>query len=351
MRTPENNEFELSALIFGAQRPQQVVPFAGAVKWDVLSRLWFGQSTTLDAMHLAVWLSGMGLQVPVGFAVSLLPLKSPTQAAIEARSAAALLGTSVVAGFGPGSREFQIGVGGHPYRRPLHAMREYVQAFRVLVGAEDPVPVTDDGDGPIFFPRPVGALPAMHCPPVEVGLGVLRPNSAKLAGELADRAITWLLPSRYLRDVIVPNIEQGSTGRRRPKVSAIVPVGLSGPKRDPMAIAAAAMARHLQEPHYQDAVRKAGIPVTGHDVEADLRAVTKGSLLCFGSAAEVSDQLSEYVHAGADEVVLNLSGVAQTVGMKAALEDLRTLTEHMKGTEVMLRNEPKTTEKRYAHVD
>ncbi|WP_455353365.1 hypothetical protein [Streptomyces sp. SYSU K217416] len=59
------------------------------------------------------------------------------------------------------------------------------------------------------------ALPGMDHPGVELGLGVLRPVLARAAGRVADVAISWMTPSAYLRDVLVPALAKGFHLRRR----------------------------------------------------------------------------------------------------------------------------------------
>ena len=41
-------------------------------------------------------------------------------------------------------------------------------------------------------------------------ISALRPNAFRLAGEIADGAISWVCPLPYLRDVAVPALKQGA---------------------------------------------------------------------------------------------------------------------------------------------
>ncbi|MEU6011146.1 LLM class flavin-dependent oxidoreductase [Streptomyces sp. NPDC047453] len=156
--------------------------FANLVQWTAAESLWQGQSLVLDPHHLAQWLAGIGIRVPMGFGVSLMPMRSPYQAAFEARSVALATGHSVVAGFGPGPVSFQSALLGRPYARPLQASREYATIVRALVSGEDAMV-----EGKYF--SVAARLLQRPAPQVEVGLGVLRPKMAALAGEVADRAM------------------------------------------------------------------------------------------------------------------------------------------------------------------
>lgn len=315
---------KLSVLVHGAQRPQQTVPYAGAVKWGAAHRLWFGQGTGFDSAQLAAWLAGLGLDVPIGFGVSLAPLQSPHRAALEMRSLAAMTGHPVVAGFGPGSTMLQAGVLGARFTDPQRAMREYVTAIRILLGATAGFPA--GAEPPLQFPLPVGPLASMPGPPVEIGLGVLSEATARVAAEVADAAITWLLPSAHLADVITPILSAGSPATA-PRLVAIVAVALDRPGRDVTPIAGHAVGAHLAEPHYRRALQVAGVPLVG-EPGPDIAAALDHGLVVYGDPDAIAARLDAYARAGVDEVVLNVSGVAQVHGGKAALDDLRLILEH-----------------------
>src|SRR5690606_288266 len=64
---------------------------------------------------------------------------------------------------------------------------------------------------------------------VKVMASALRANGFRLAGELADGAISWVCPLPYLRDVAVPALREGAAkaGREAPPLIAHVPVIVS----------------------------------------------------------------------------------------------------------------------------
>jgi alkanesulfonate monooxygenase SsuD/methylene tetrahydromethanopterin reductase-like flavin-dependent oxidoreductase (luciferase family) len=297
-------------------RPEQAVLFANLVQWTAAERLWQGQSLILDSHHLATWLAGIGVRVPMGFGVSLMPLRSPYQAALEARSVALATGHSVVAGFGPGPVSFQSALLGQPYARPLRASREYATIVRALVSGDDAMV-----EGEYF--SVAARLPKRPAPPVEVGLGVLRPKMAALAGEVADRAITWLMPAGHLAETLIPAMRGADRTLEEPvRTTAIVPLAVARQGRDVTALVEAACGNHLKAPHYQDALRKAGITVSGQGGAQDTARVVDAGAFLYGTVEEIHDRLAEFAAAGVDEVVLNTIGVAQTHGPKAAAQDL-----------------------------
>ncbi|MFJ9733915.1 LLM class flavin-dependent oxidoreductase [Streptomyces sp. NPDC101171] len=297
-------------------RPEQAVLFANLVQWTVAERLWQGQSLVLDSHHLATWLAGIGVRVPMGFGVSLMPMRSPYQAAFEARSVALATGHPVVAGFGPGPLSFQSALMGRPYASQLRACREYATIVRALVSGDDAMV-----EGEYF--SVAARLPKRPAPRVEVGLGVLRPRMAALAGEVADRAVTWLLPAHYLAETLVPAMHGADRKLDEPvRTTAIVPLAVAREGRDVTALVEATCGNHLKAPHYQDALRKAGIAVSDQGDAKDAARVADAGAFLYGTVEQIRDRLAEFAAAGVDEVVLNTIGVAQTHGPKAAAEDL-----------------------------
>ncbi|MFI0819800.1 LLM class flavin-dependent oxidoreductase [Streptomyces sp. NPDC021098] len=314
---------ELSVLIpFVPRRLEQVLPFAGLVNWTSAARLWQGQSMVLEPHQTFVGVAGAGFRVPAGLGVTLMPLRNPFEAATQARSVALATGHPVTAGFGTGAVQFQRNILGSAYSSPLNTARAYVTAVRSLLDGE-----LVQRDGPEF--TLTGQLPLTVAPRVDVGLGVLRPGMASLAGEVADAVITWLTPPSYLKDVLVPAVAEGmkKAGRtRRPRIIAMVPVGLRRDETDPERLALASNLAHLQAPHYQDMLRRAGADIgDGNDVHQAARAVVDTGGFVTGDLDDVLKGLDAYRQAGADEIVLNTTGVNKMFGPPEAMADLRTL--------------------------
>lgn len=149
-------------------------------------RLWAGQTLTLETHHIFAALTGMGFDIGFGSAVALMPMRHPLTAALNARSIAALSGRPYIAGIGPAATALQRSMLGAPYRAPVTATRHYATTMRTLLQGKSAE--TLDSMGPTGELQ----LPPVESSPVEIGLGVLREPMAKLAGQVADWAITWL---------------------------------------------------------------------------------------------------------------------------------------------------------------
>lgn len=305
---------------FGLARPQSMLPFAAFVQQSKTHRLWQGQTMLNDTSQGFAYAAASGFPTPVGTGVTLIPCQHPYLAAKQAQALACTIGHPVVAGFGPGATLLQQTLLGSAYRSQLGAVREYATIVRTLLDGE---PV--DHDGEFFTCR--AHLPAVPRPPVEVGLGVLRPAMARLAGEVADVAITWLTPASYLADVVIPELHEGAraAGRPTPRVVAMVPLALDGPDRSARQLALASNSAHMSLPHYVDMLRRSGIHVDMSDPETSAANLVKGEAFLYGPPDSLAESLHAYREAGADEVVLNVTGVYALHGPKAALKELETI--------------------------
>ncbi|MGW2329933.1 LLM class flavin-dependent oxidoreductase [Streptomyces sp. NPDC001700] len=303
-------------------RPEQLLPYAALAQWSDAYRMWQGQAVVNDPFQDFTHAAACGFRVPTGTGVTLMPLRHPYQAAIQAHSLAVASGHPVVAGFGPGSAAFQHSVLGAPYRSQLGAVCEYVTVMRDLLEKGE-----TDHVGEYFVCR--SQFAALPRPPVEIGLGVLRPRMARLAGEIADVAITWLTPARYVRDTVIPALRAGAeaAGRPVPRVAVIVPLALAAPGRDPVELAAASNTSHTMLPHYADMLRRSGIETSVENPRGNAEALLDGHAFLYGEAVELAERLREFADAGADEIVLNVTGVHMRYGERASLTELETLLE------------------------
>ncbi|MER6947260.1 LLM class flavin-dependent oxidoreductase [Nonomuraea sp. NPDC000554] len=301
-------------------RHEQVLPFAALVQWTSARRLWQGQALTLDTHHGFVFAAGAGFKVPMGVGVALMPFRHPHEAALHARSVAVASGHPFVAGIGPGAVDFQRHLGGGEYASQLKAIREYVVVMRTLLDGDEV-----DLDGEYFTAH--AALPPLPTPEVEVGLGVLRPGMARLAGEVADVAITWLTPASYLRDVIVPAMREGAekVGRPMPRLVAMVPMFVAEPDRDPTRIVLESNGVHLMLPHYRDMLSRAGIEIDAQQPAESVKRLISGGGFLSGTPEELAQQMDEFHAVGVDEVVLNLTGVARCYGNQVAMGEMETI--------------------------
>ncbi|MEV6394000.1 F420-dependent peptide dehydroalanine reductase LxmJ [Streptomyces sp. NPDC051907] len=303
--------------------PELVAPFAALARRTRARRLWLCQSFKAETHQVLAHLAGMGHTVPVGTSVTLLPLRHPYEAALQARSLSLISGEPVVAGFGIGNPGFVSGLHGSPYASPRTAVRDYLASVRALLDGE-----TVDHDGP--YHRLHGGLMPLDHARVEVGAGVLRPAMARTAGEVADVAITWMTPPAYVEDVLRPALAEGAAKAGRsgpPRIATAVHVAVARPGRDPRRIALAAAAEHLKAPHYAAMLARAGVAVDPHDPVATADALLRARVVVAGTPEEIAAALAAYRRSGVDEVMLNPAGVLLTEGVPAAVADLEEIID------------------------
>lgn len=299
-------------------RPEQAVPFAALVLQTEAHRLWMGEARYLEQHQVFAFLAGLGIRIPAGFAVDVMALRHPFSAAIETSSVAAMTGQEVATAIGPGATVFQWNMLGAPYGSQLGAVEEYVRIMRPLISGH-----TVDQSGEYFSFH--GELPprSPHVPVPELGLGVLRPRMAELAGSLADFAVTYLAPKSYVEEQIVPALARGASaaGRQQPRVVTLVPCTVTRAGRDPVELACSP---HVQLPHYVSMLAKAGLDVDLAQPRANAKAAIGARAHLAGEVDEIVDGLVDFGLV-ADEVVVSVSGVCQALGPRAALEDLQEI--------------------------
>ena len=295
--------------------------FAGlAHSWGV--RCWMGHSAGIEAAHVATAAAGAGTAVPFGTAVELMPLVHPWAAARSARSVALVTGQPMVAGLGVGDPASVARLTGRAPASPLTYAAEYLTVVRSLLRT---------GRAAVqgrYLTVDTGFLPVAG-PPVEVGLGVLRAGLARVAGAHADVAISWLAGPAHVSRVLVPALAEGAASVTPPghpidppRLTAVVPVVLDRPGRDPAAILRAGHALHFAQPHYRGLLAEQGVHPGSDDPLAVAQAVLAAGIALTGGPDAVVDGLVALHRAGVDEVVLNPLGVLAAEGASAALADL-----------------------------
>lgn len=153
-----------------------------------------------------------------------------------------------------------------------------------------------------------GFLDVEQPAPPPVLLGALRPAMCRLAGELADGAMPWLVPPEHVAAVIAPNVAAGAAGAGRPGPPPVVvslPCMLATDRDDVLTVARRDLAIYLGVPTYVDVLVRAGL-LPDHDAAAQgWSAALVDALVAWGDAATLAARLQRWVDAGADEVVVS----------------------------------------------
>jgi alkanesulfonate monooxygenase SsuD/methylene tetrahydromethanopterin reductase-like flavin-dependent oxidoreductase (luciferase family) len=238
----------------------------------------------------------------------------------QAATASAATGGRFRLGLGP-SHEPVMAMYGIPFDRPVSHLREYLDIVRALLSEGQ---VGHAGERY----QVTGYLDLADAPAPPVLLGVLREQTARLAGAHADGALCWLGPAAYLHDVVAPNLAKGAAGAGRdtPPLVAELPCAL-GTDRDALhAMAAAELGIYPQMPFYRSLFKAAGVALDkGRWTDQMLDAA-----VVHGDEDQLAARIQALFDAGADEVALSPFGVGDDPAASQA-DCIRVLSDIAKG--------------------
>lgn len=313
--------------VFSLLYPVQPTETASVLDWGAivsgnqLRRLWLGQSFSIDS-HMALAALAGKWKIPVAVGTALAPLRSPYEAAVQARSLALLLDQEVSVAYGAADPDFVRGITGAPLKRPASFTAEYARLVKLLVNGEHAQSTTLGTTMSARLP-PLGSE---KLPRIRIGTGVLREGMARKSCQHIDFAVSWLTPDWYIESTLGPALTR-SDGTR-PEVATIVPCAVDRPGRNPMLLAQLGLP-HLRRHHYVDMLQRSGLDVHLSDPVAGARVLVDRGVFAYGSATEIAQRLAGYFAAGIDEVVINVAPVALIHGLGEALRDISELLEHL----------------------
>jgi F420-dependent oxidoreductase-like protein len=173
--------------------------------------VWLTTGAGPDAMTVFAAAAAVTRRIRMGTAIVPTFPRHPFVVAQQAADIAQIARGRFTLGVGPSHApaiETRYGI---PYVRPLEHLREFVTIAKGLLRGDE---VKFDG----ARYKAQGKL--AHGADVPVIISALRAASFELAGEIADGAVTWLCPARYIRDVALAAMDRGAAkcGRRRPRL-------------------------------------------------------------------------------------------------------------------------------------
>ncbi|HWQ12762.1 MAG TPA: LLM class flavin-dependent oxidoreductase [Roseiflexaceae bacterium] len=286
---------ERVGIALGAADPPALVAAIEAAEAAGVAQVWMTQNpVSPDA--LTVYAAALGRTARIRLGTSIVPTypRHPLALAQQAATVAALGPGRLRLGVGPSHRPTIEGVYGLPMGAPLAHLREYVAVLR---GALWEGKVEHQGR---FFTAKVTLQRAPQVPLLVSALGA---GAFRLAGELADGAISWNCPPRYLLDVALPALREGAhtTGRPAPPLVAHMWVGLSTDAEAVRAAGRKALAGYARLPFYARMFAAAGYPVQPDGSVSDALI---DAIVAAGDDATVAARLDELLGAGLDELLL-----------------------------------------------
>jgi F420-dependent oxidoreductase-like protein len=271
--------------------------------------------TNPDAVTLFAAAAARTSKIGLGTAIVPTYPRHPIALASQALVLASLAPGRVQLGIGPSHRPTIEGMFGLPMVKPLDHLREYLTILRGLLwdGAVD-----FSGD---YF-KVKAQLPAGVEPPkMPIPISALRAGAFRLAGEIADGAISWVCPIPYLVKTAKPAMEEGAraAGRPAPPLIGHVPVAMGTDREAVRAAARPQLANYARLPFYRGMFEDAGFPIGSENTMPD---ALLDELVVSGSPAEIAARLHQIQDAGVDELLVMRVTVADDAAEETALLEL-----------------------------
>jgi alkanesulfonate monooxygenase SsuD/methylene tetrahydromethanopterin reductase-like flavin-dependent oxidoreductase (luciferase family) len=160
-------------------------------------------------------------------------------------------------GIGTSHRPTIEGSLGIPMGKPLAQLREYHAILRALLENG-----TVDAHG-TYFNVTIALQQGTVPPRTDLPISALGMNAFRLAGEIADGAISWVAPVPYLVDTGLPALAEGAANGNRPAPPLIahVPVAVTTDRDAALQATAQAFGSYGALPFYANMFAAAGFPV------------------------------------------------------------------------------------------
>ena len=280
-----------------------------ATTWTTVGGLGADPVTALVAVGAATGRIGLGTAVTPTYP------RHPITLAAQAMAINDLAPGRLRLGVGPSHKPIIEGAYGLPMGKPLAHLREYVTILRMLLwdGAAD-----YSGD---YFTVKIALSAGVPAPKIPIPISALRPNAFRLAGEIADGAISWVTPVDYLTQTGLAQLQAGAEamGRQRPPLIAHVPVIVSTDRAAARAAFRAQFPIYSRLPFYAAMFARAGYPVTA---AGEMTDELVESLAVSGGQQEIRDRLEAIRARGIDELMVSHVVVADEEAELAALSEI-----------------------------
>jgi len=271
--------------------------------------------TNPDAVSLFAAAAAQTSAIGLGTAIVPTYPRHPVMLASQALVIEALAPGRLRLGIGPSHRPVIEGVFGIKMVKPLDHLREYLAVLRGLLWEG-----SADVQGDYFTVK--ASLPAGVEPPkTPIPISALRAGAFRLAGEIADGAISWVCPIPYLVNTAKPAMVEGAkaAGRPTPPLIGHVPVAIGTDREAVRAAARPQLANYGRLPFYAGMFKDAGFPVGDGGVMTD---ALLDEIVVSGSPDEVAARLHQIQDAGVDELLVMRVPVADEAAEESALIEL-----------------------------
>jgi F420-dependent oxidoreductase-like protein len=223
------------------------------------SAVWMPQIFGVDAIMALTLIGRATSKIELGTAVVPTYPRHPTAIAQQALTAGVATGGRFNLGIGLSHKIVTEDMLGFSYEKPARHMREYLSVLMSAIRGET---VAFNGEEYRVNGFQIDIKDAEPTPVLVAALG---PVMLKLAGELADGTVTWMVGQKTLETHIIPSIRKGAdgAGKPNPQVAAGFPVILTNNPDDARAKINEALTIYGQLPSYRAMLDREGAASPG----------------------------------------------------------------------------------------
>ena len=181
------------------------------------------------------------------------------------------------------------------FDRPLRRLIEYLNIVQPMLKTGS---VHFEGE----FYRADASFP--HAPGTPVPMAALRAPAFRVAGRLADGAMSWNCPTAYIQQVAMPALQEGadSAGRDRPRLMVHVPVLATADRDEVHRKAGEQLRYYAAAPFYARMFADAGYPLRP---DGSVSPELIDDLVVSGTPDEIAAQLRHRLDLGFDVLMVN----------------------------------------------
>ncbi len=214
-------------------------------------------------------------------------------------------------GVGPSHRPTIEGQLGIPMGKPLSHLREYLTVLRALLWEGK---VDFEGE---YYQVHLAFQDGTQPPRTELLTSTLSVNAYRLAGELADGALSWVSPVPYLVETALPALAEGAERgyRPAPPLIAHVPVAVTTDRDAALAATMRDFGLYGRLPFYARMFEAAGVPPANDRTSS----AAVEALAVFGTADQIANRLAAIVGEGISEVYVSHVIVGDEAAERAEL--------------------------------
>lgn len=242
-------------IMAGAASIEALVEQARRVEAAGLDNLWLANIFGVDAVSTLMLMGYETRHIGLGTAVTPTYPRHPTALAQQALTTAAATNNRLSLGIGLSHKVVIENMLGFSYERPAAHMREYLSVLVPLLQGES---VTFKGEHYNVNGVQFRVPGAERVPVIVAALG---PLMLKLAGELADGTITWMVGLRTMEKHIVARIRGAAqrSGRPEPTIVGSFPIVLTNKPDEAREAIGKSLAMYGTLPSYRAMLDREGV--------------------------------------------------------------------------------------------